>query len=351
MFIVQNQLLTTDAAAPATETRAACASTTLSDGRTLNAWIEGTVLRARIADMPATVVDPRASLGCTPVLAAFADGSALLVWRGAGEGDLRDLHFTRFTDGSWKPAAVLNPDGWRTPSDLAGEGPAIDSRGAHVAIAWFTAAEGPRVNVSTSSSAGVQWLMPNRVDDVTPIGRVSVVMLDDGAQLVSWVERLDGNYAVLLRRISARGTLSVPVQLARLATDPGHPHLTRVKDGDATPAQLLLTYTEGAALAARLITLPDASLLAEADVCDCDPRPEEQRGYAFQARVAGIDSKAGSITLTHGDIPGVMKSATTTFKAAPALIATAQVDKRVWVRIERLGPDWWLLNMRMLITP
>jgi hypothetical protein len=218
-------------------------------------------------------------------------------------------------------------------------------------VAWFTAADGPRINVSTSSDAGIQWLMPVRVDDVTPIGRVSLVLLDDGAQLVSWVERADEHYLILLRRVSPRSTLSVPVQLARLATDPGHPSLTLVKDGDTTPAQLLLAYTERNTPVIRLITLPSPASLAEAEVCDCDPRPEELRGYALRGKITGVDAKARTITLAHGDIPGVMKTATTAFKAAPDLLATAKPGQRVFARTERIGPDWWLFNIRPLATP
>jgi hypothetical protein len=350
VFIVQNQPVapTTVVPPPAVDQPA---RVTLPDGRALSAWLEGPELHVSLAPAPAFVFDPKASPGCPPALATFPDGSALLVWRGHGKDGLRDLRFSRLRDGNWTPPALLNPDGWRSAADPVGEGPSLDSRGAHVAVAWFTAAEGPRINVSVSSNAGVQWLMPNRVDDIAPLGRVSIVLLDDGAQLVSWVEQLGGHYLILLRRISPRGTLSVPVQLVRLPTDPGHPRLTRVKDGDTTPAQLLLAYIEHAAPAARLITLPDASLLAEADACDCDPRPEDQRGYALKGRVLSIDPNAGTITLAHDEVPGVMKAATRTFKAAPPLFAAAQPGKRVFARIERIGPDWWLFNLRTLVTP
>jgi hypothetical protein len=233
------------------------------------------------------------------------------------------------------------------PEAAADTTAALDARANHVAVAWFSLADGPRINVSTSSNAGVQWLIPNRVDDTAPIGRVSLVLLDDGAQLVSWVERLDNDYVILLRRISPRGTLSVPAQLLRQPADPGHPRLTRIKDGDATPAQLLLTY--GAS--ARLITLPPAHLLAEADACDCDPRPEDQRGYAIKGRITTIHPDLGTLTLAHEAIPGVLKAATTTFHVSPDILAASKTGTRILARTERLGTDWWLFNPRTLVTP
>ncbi|MBC8039124.1 MAG: hypothetical protein H7Y06_01130 [Opitutaceae bacterium] len=243
------------------------------------------------------------------------------------------------------PPYVLDPQaGTYSP-------PALDARGPHVVVAWFSLADGPRVNVSTSSNAGAQWLMPSRVDDISPIGRVSVVLLDDGAQLVSWVERLANDYVILLRRVSPRGTLSVPAELVRQTADPGHPRLTRIKDGDATPAQLLLTYSAAEKTSARLITLPSAAQLAEADACDCDPRPEDQRGYAIKGRIVSIQPDLGTLTLAHDAVPGVLKATTTTLHAAPDLLASAKTDTRILARIERLGPDWWLFNPRTLLTP
>jgi len=349
VFVIQNQPAPASAAIlPATHRSA---SATLPDGRVVTTSLDGTELTVRIGEADAQVIDPHASRECPPALASFADGSALLVWRGHGKDGLRDLRYARFDEGAWQPAAILSHDGWRTESDPINEGPALHARGPHVAVAWFTTDGGPRINVSTSANAGIQWLMPVRVDDITPIGRVSIVLLDDGAQLVSWVERVDEHHLILLRRVSPRNTLSVPVQLARLSTDPGHPRLTLLKDGDATPAQLLLTYTEGKTPITRLITLPTAASLAEAEACDCDPRPEELRGYALSGKITATDTKAGTITLTHGDIPGVMKTATTAFKAAPDLLAAAKPGQRVFARTERIGPDWWLFNIRPLATP
>lgn len=352
-FFVQNDPAPANPSAKAAEPSAAReeVTATLADGSTFSAWLDGAALHVRFNHAPDTVIDPHASRACPPAITTFPDGTALLVWRGHGEDGSRDLRYSRFQDGAWQASAVLSPDDWSTPAEPVGQGPAMVSRGAHVAVAWFTAGGGPRINVTTSASAGIQWLMPQRIDDVAPVGRVSVVLLDDGAQLVSWVERVADEHVILLRRISSRGTLSVPVRLARLSSDPGHPRLTRIKDGDATPAQLHLAYTENSVAVARLITLPDAKLLAEADACDCDPRPEELRGYSLQGRVTALDPKAGTITLAHGDIPGIMKATTTVFNAAPDLIAAAPFGRRIVARAERIGPDWWLFGVRTLPAP
>jgi len=350
---------------PAQTTPRAPALDFLADGGLLAAWTIETAAgdaglhtliiknRAPGADH---LVEERVSPGSPPAIAPFPDGGALVVYRGRSEAGVQDIRTARFTDNAWTPPTTLISDLWK-PAAAPMDGPSLAARGPHLAAAWFTGADGASIQVSASSNAGQQWLMPNRVDDVTPLGRPSVVLLDDGAALAAWVEKDGAKETVLLRRISSRGTLSVPVRLAQGIS--GRPSLVRVKDGDATPAQLLLACTaapattEAAApaLIVRLITLPPAAQLAETDACDCDPRPEEQRGFALQGKITAIDFDAGTLTVVHEEIPGLMKAATTTFKAAPEVLVAAQTGKRVFARTERIGPDWWLFSLRTLAAP
>lgn len=337
----------------------------LADGRLLAAWTLETApgdagLHARVLNGPAPaddhLIDARVSPGSAPAIVAFPDGGALLVYRGRTEIGVQDIHTARFDAGAWPPPTTLISDLWK-PATPPRDGPVLDSRGPHVTAAWFGGTDGPDVQVSVSSNAARQWLMPNRVDDINPLGRPSLVLLDDGASLVSWVEQDGSRENVLLRRLSSRNTLSVPVRLAQGVT--GHPRIVRVKDGDATPAQLILAYTttpstspvQPSTVVTRLITLPTPAQLAEADACDCDPRPEEQRGFALHGKITVIDFDTGTLTIAHEEIPGLMKAAATTFKAAPEILAAAQTGKRVFARTERIGPDWWLFNLRTLASP
>ncbi len=332
----------------------------LADGRFIAAWTDlrndDPALYSRVLGNEAldTCVDRHSNAPSPLAVVSFADGSALVSYRGNETGGQRDIRTARYRDGKWEPPSTLNADGWK-PANPPAEGPVLDARGPHIAAAWFTIDDSARINVSTSSSAGAQWLMPNRVDDVAPLGRPSLVMLDDGSTLVAWVERDGTGESVFLRRLSARGSLSVPVRLAQNIT--GYPRIARVKDGDATPAQLLLvareTETTGAParLVTRLITLPEAKLLAEADACDCDPRDESERGFGVKGRITAVDFDALSLKIAHDEIPGVMKAEITTFKAAPAVIAGAAVGNRVFARAERIGPDWWLFDLRTLVAP
>ena len=347
----------------------------LPDGQLLVTWIEpeakGGVLLARTAaqDSAPVVVDPSVSAGCTPSLVVFPDGSALVAYRGLSPDGVRDIRTARFHDGRWDAPAILSADNWK-PSLPSRNSPAVVARGPHVAAAWFTSAEGARVNVSTSDNAGAQWLIPNRVDDIAPLGFPGLVLFDDGSQLVSWIERTATGQVILLRRISARGNLSVPVQIG-LTVDGAPPALIRLKDGDTTPSQVLITTlnpppsssvpssglstlnsqlstSSSAFITTRLITLPSAAELAETDPCNCDPRADDVRGYPIKGRIVSIDSASGTLQLDHAAILGVMPAGTTTLQVGPEVLRSVQPGTTILARIERTGPDWTLFNARTL---
>ncbi|HTJ77406.1 MAG TPA: hypothetical protein VL357_00255 [Rariglobus sp.] len=334
----------------------------LPDGQLLAAWIEpgssGNALLAlsTASNAETVIVDPSVSPGCAPSIAAFPDSSALLAYRGLTSNGVRDILTARFHDGQWEQPSPLIHDNWQ-PAAPPHDGPSLAVRGVHVSGAWFTSAVDARVNVSTSDNAGAQWLVANRIDDVAPLGHPDLVLFDDGSQVVSWVEATQNSQVILLRRISARGNLSVPVQIGHVVkADVTAPSLARVKDGDATPAQVLATYlqpatttSDPATLITRLITLPSPAQLAEADPCGCDPRPEDMRGYPLEGRVLTIDAAHGTLQLTHAAILGVMKAGTTTVQASPEVLRTVQPGHTILARIERTGSDWTLFNVRVLV--
>jgi len=338
----------------------------LPDGRFLVVWIEpdpsGDALLARTIapDTGPFLIAPSASLGCAPSISVFPDGGALVAYRGLAADGVRDIRTVRFHDGRWDEPAALSVDNWK-PSLPSRNSPVLVARGPHLAAAWFTAAEGPRVNVSTSDNAGAQWLIPNRVDDIAPLGFPGLVLFDDGSLVVSWVEHTATGQVILLRRISARGSLSVPVQIGR-TVDGAPPTLVLIKDGDATPAQVLVTtlnpppsspapssqLSAQSFITTRLITLPSAAELAETDPCNCDPRAEEVRGYPIKGKIVSIDAAGGTLELEHTAILGVLKAGTITVQAGPEVLREVRPGRTILARLERTGPDWTLFNVRTL---
>lgn len=246
----------------------------LSGGRMLAVWLESTRqghaghgahgvrgpgepapaemrLQARLLDpqgrsLGEWTVDPDVCDCCQTTIRALPDDRALVAYRGHTPDEIRDTRVAVFEGGRWSVPRVFQADGWRIPACPV-NGPAADARGAAVAVAWFTAAEGvARVQVKFSADAGATFGPAQAVDLGEPIGRVDLALLADGSALVSWLERKGGDQAggIYVRRLQARGPASA-AQLVAPTTEAragGFPRLA-VQPGD----RVVLTYTEDGA--------------------------------------------------------------------------------------------------------
>jgi hypothetical protein len=102
-----------------------------------------------------------------------------------------------------------------------------------VAVAYYTAAGGPkRVKVAFSSDAGATFGAPAVVDDGRPAGRVAVVLLADGAALVSWLEDTGAGAEVRVRRVAPDGSRGDAMVVARTtaARPSGFPRMVLAGD-------------------------------------------------------------------------------------------------------------------------
>ena len=194
---------------------------------------------------PETVVDAR-SCECCQTDAVVAGGVPVLAFRDRAEGEVRDIHVSRWMAGpdggsAWTPSVPVHEDGW-VIGGCPVNGPAMAARGDRVAVAWFTAPEGEaRVSVAFSDDAAASFGWPVRVDTGQPIGRVDVVMLDDGSAIVTWLERIGEGTVILGRRVAADGTAADPRPLAEsdAARASGFPRIARLG-----PDRLMLAWTD-----------------------------------------------------------------------------------------------------------
>lgn len=303
---------------------------------------------------PDMLVDAKVCDCCHTTLTAFPDGTALLAYRGRSDEEVRDIRTTRFRGTAWDEARVLSNDDWR----IAGcpvNGPQLASDGGRVAAAWFTAAGNePRVLASFSPDAGARFLMPHSLGEAKPAGRVSTVLLRDGALLVSWV---DAAGALMLRRVSPDYAPSV----AQRVSDPGagrvkgFPRLALVRDyaGGKTPAHLLAVYAlDGVpGLHTRLVAVPEGDLLVAEQNCDCAPSPEELVGFTLRGTFAEKSSVPGTVRVRHDEVPGLFAAGARDFRVAPELAAAAEPGRRFLGRVERRDGTWWLFGVRLLAAP
>jgi hypothetical protein len=184
---------------------------------------------------PETTMDQRVC-DCCQTDIARSTGAVVVVYRDRSEKEIRDNYAVRFVDGAWSTPHAIAADGW----EIAGcpvNGPAVAAAGARVAAAWFTAPGGvARVKVALSDDSGATFGPPIVVDDGSPVGRVDLVMLDDGAALVSWVEGGETS-SVRARRIGAAGERGESMTVAGTSTvrSSGFPRMAQSK-GEVTMA-------------------------------------------------------------------------------------------------------------------
>ena len=109
-------------------------------------------------------------------------------------------------------------------------GPALDSDGKRVAIAWFTGAGGHAAVQVEISQDGQQFSSPVRVDLGNPVGRTQILLQPSGGATVFWLENQSGSTQLLVRNVSLTGKLAEPVEIAR-GNGLGYPKVARTAHG------------------------------------------------------------------------------------------------------------------------
>ena len=169
------------------------------------------------------------SCECCPTDMVAVGGQTLVVaYRDRAADETRNINIVRFVDGAWQEPYPLHEDGWQIHGCPV-NGPALASAGQTVVAAWFTAPEqSPQVRVAFSNDAGATFGDPIRVDTGAAIGRVDIVLLDDGSAIASWIAGSD-QAGIIARRVSPDGRMSEPttVVATSAARSSGYPRMVR----------------------------------------------------------------------------------------------------------------------------
>jgi len=162
-------------------------------------------------------IDPRVCECCQTSVAETAEG-VIAAYRDRSAEEVRDIYVTRLVDGSWSAPAIVHADGWKIEGCPV-NGPAVDARGRHVAVAWFTASTNDgQAFIAFSDDAGRTFSPPIRVDDNACRGHLDVELLADGSAAVSWTESTEGRSQVKVRRVEQGGARSPAVDVARVSS-------------------------------------------------------------------------------------------------------------------------------------
>lgn len=177
---------------------------------------------------------------CCPTSVARTGEGAVAVYRDRSEEEIRDISFVRYDGTRWSAPERVHADDWEIPGCPV-NGPAVDARERSLVVAWFTdARDSARVNVifaAEGSQAGrprsLAWDEAFQIDDGKPLGRVDVVLLEDGSALVSWLEQVGDEAEVRVRRIwpDGRHEASRRVAVSSAGRASGMPRMVRAREG------------------------------------------------------------------------------------------------------------------------
>ncbi len=177
---------------------------------------------------------------CCPTSIARTGNGAIVVYRDRSEQEIRDISMVRFHDGQWSQPRRLYEDAWKIEGCPV-NGPAVAAEGSQVAVAWFTwANEIANVKVIFSDNEGLEFGEAIIADDGEPMGRVDIILLQDGAALVSWLEVTPDGAEIRVRRIQPDGSRdpSVTVTESSKERSSGTPRM--VKNGN----EIFLAWTQ-----------------------------------------------------------------------------------------------------------
>ena len=145
------------------------------------------------------VVDARTCDCCQTGTAATRSGR-VLVYRDRSDKEIRDINIVRKVANGWSTPQKVHADEWMYPGCPV-NGPQVATLGDTVVVAWFTGArDTARVNIARSEDGGATFAPPIRVDDGDPIGRVDIVLDDQGHAVVVWLEQRSPTEAEVLAR-------------------------------------------------------------------------------------------------------------------------------------------------------
>lgn len=175
-----------------------------------------------------TLLDARVC-ECCPTAAIATSRGAIVAYRDRSDTEVRDIAVMRFDNGKWEGPTYVHEDRWQINACPV-NGPALAAIGDRVALAWFTAqGDVPRAMLAFSTDGGKSFGKPVRLDDVQTLGRVDVVMLDDGRAVASWLEFIPGGSEFRARIVAPNGTRGPHFTVTTSSADrqSGYPRMVR----------------------------------------------------------------------------------------------------------------------------
>lgn len=155
------------------------------------------------------VIDPKVC-DCCPVVATMTQRGPIVVYRDRNDDEVRDLSFAHFSSEQWSSPQPIARDGWQI-NGCPMNGPSVSHHAGHTAVAWYSAAgERPRVWLSRSQGAAMEFAKKIRIDDGHPLGHPALAQIDASTTAVIWLERSEARSELRLRTLRTLRTEKEP---------------------------------------------------------------------------------------------------------------------------------------------
>ncbi|MEP7013487.1 MAG: hypothetical protein ABJC13_24455 [Acidobacteriota bacterium] len=144
---------------------------------------------------------------CCQTDSAMTSEGPVVVYRDRSPDEIRDIAIRRFTPTGWSAPTPVHADGWHIEGCPV-NGPAVAALNRRVAVAWFTGAPSPRVQIAFSEDSGATFAPPIPLDTDKPLGRVDLALDPKGDAIVSWIGREPGTTkrsGLRLQRVAPAG--------------------------------------------------------------------------------------------------------------------------------------------------
>ncbi|HOZ84764.1 MAG TPA: hypothetical protein PK191_04695 [Niabella sp.] len=171
-------------------------------------------LRAAIIKKDGTMLDEwpldHRVCDCCQTSVAITDNGPVVVYRDRSANEIRDIYIVRWENGKWTTPKAIFDDGWKIEGCPV-NGPQIDAKENHLAIAWFTTKnKEPEVKIIFSNDGGATMSNAIKVNEDNPLGRVAIKMMDKKSAMITWME---GN-AIKAMQVNKDGSKEKPVLVA-----------------------------------------------------------------------------------------------------------------------------------------
>ncbi len=142
---------------------------------------------------------------CCQTTGALTSEGPVVMYRDRSDAEVRDISIVRFTDGIWTEPKTVSEDIWNIAACPV-NGPRADAIGNTLGVAWFTAANNfPEVKVIFSTDGGRSFADPISIDNMNPLGRVDLGLLNDTTGVVSWMGRKGSEAIIRAEKVYLNG--------------------------------------------------------------------------------------------------------------------------------------------------